>query len=142
MKTIEREEGQGLVEYALILMLVALTVLIIIGIFGSAVTLLYVKVVAGFHAQSVEGTGNEVIVLADASVEGTGPCTVTIPAGTQIVVLQNGQPVRSSNVPMSIHLGGTSAPMDVDTNSMGIARLSAPHAASLSSCGGKVTYSW
>lgn len=139
MKSIEREEGQGLVEYALILMLVAIVVVIIVGIFGSAVTLLYVKVVAGFHAQTVSGTGNEVIVLADAEVSGS--CEVTVPAGTQIVVLQDGQPVRSSNVTVQVHLGGTSANMPVNTNSTGIGRVSSDYTASLS-CGERVTYSW
>ena len=39
MKAVENESGQGLVEYALILVLVAVTVILILTILGSTVVL-------------------------------------------------------------------------------------------------------
>lgn len=41
-----REEGQGLVEYALIIVLVALVVLVLITIFGPAVGNLYSNIMS------------------------------------------------------------------------------------------------
>ena len=46
MLFIPREEGQGLVEYALIIVLVALVVLVLITIFGPAVGNLYSNIMS------------------------------------------------------------------------------------------------
>ena len=45
MKTSIREKGQGLVEYALIMLLVALIVIVVLALFGPAVGNLYSSVI-------------------------------------------------------------------------------------------------
>lgn len=47
-RKLHREEGQGLVEYALILTLVALVVVGALGAFGTGVYSLYSTIVANF----------------------------------------------------------------------------------------------
>ena len=47
MLYLPREEGQGLVEYALILVLVAFVVIILLLLFGPAVGNLYSNVISG-----------------------------------------------------------------------------------------------
>lgn len=45
MKTSNREPGQGLVEYALIMLLVAIIVIVALALFGPAIGNLYTNVV-------------------------------------------------------------------------------------------------
>jgi pilus assembly protein Flp/PilA len=45
MKTSNREPGQGLVEYALIMLLVAIIVIVVLALFGPAVGNLYSSVI-------------------------------------------------------------------------------------------------
>ena len=40
------EEGQGLVEYAIIIMLIAIVVIVIVAIFGTQVSTLYSQIVS------------------------------------------------------------------------------------------------
>ncbi len=46
MLYLPREEGQGLVEYALILVLVALVVIVILAVFGPSIGNLYSNTIA------------------------------------------------------------------------------------------------
>jgi pilus assembly protein Flp/PilA len=48
MLYLPREEGQGLVEYALVLVLIAVVVIAIVGLFGSQIVELFSDVVACF----------------------------------------------------------------------------------------------
>ncbi len=46
MLYLPREEGQGLVEYALILVLIAIVVIVILGILGTQVSSIFSKISA------------------------------------------------------------------------------------------------
>lgn len=91
MNVPKREEGQGLVEYALLLVLVALAIIVILTLLGTTVVLTYAKVIGGLNGQSVTGTGTEYIILSiktTANATG-GACHVTI-TDAAVVVLQDG----------------------------------------------------
>jgi len=47
MLYLPREEGQGLVEYALILVLIAIVVIIILGILGTQVSTIFSQISSG-----------------------------------------------------------------------------------------------
>jgi pilus assembly protein Flp/PilA len=49
MLFLPREEGQGLVEYALIILFIAIVVLVVLAIFGTSVGNLYSTVMDGFE---------------------------------------------------------------------------------------------
>ncbi|MDT8307218.1 MAG: Flp family type IVb pilin, partial [Anaerolineae bacterium] len=51
MKKWAREEGQGLVEYALILVLIAVVVIVILTILGSTVAVAYARIIGGLSGQ-------------------------------------------------------------------------------------------
>ena len=54
LKQVEREEGQGLVEYALLLVLIAVLVIAILTLLGSNVTLVFARVMGGFNGDTIE----------------------------------------------------------------------------------------
>ena len=81
------EEGQGLVEYALILVLVAVVVIAILTILGPRVMVVYARVMGGFSGQSVTMSGSEVIVVgADIQMTqvGAGVCNLSVPSRTAV----------------------------------------------------------
>jgi len=47
MLYLPREEGQGLVEYALILVLIAIIVIVILGILGGQVSTIFSQITSG-----------------------------------------------------------------------------------------------
>jgi pilus assembly protein Flp/PilA len=47
MLYLPREEGQGLVEYALILVLIAIVVLVILGVLGTQVSTIFSQITSG-----------------------------------------------------------------------------------------------
>jgi len=47
MLYLPREEGQGLVEYALILVLIAIVVIVILGILGTQVSTVFSRITSG-----------------------------------------------------------------------------------------------
>jgi pilus assembly protein Flp/PilA len=88
---VKREEGQGLVEYALLLVLVAIAVIVILAMIGDEVRSVYARVIAGLNGQTISGTGTEYVVTGfDVSVSG-GPalCTVTA-TNVQVTVFEDG----------------------------------------------------
>jgi pilus assembly protein Flp/PilA len=135
----EREEGQGLVEYALILVLVAIAAIIILAVLGSTVALVYVRVVGGLNGQSITSSGVEYVVLsADISVSGGGgSCSVTISDAT-VAVISDGEMLKTSatgSIPVSSATGSSS--MSGTTDNLGLASgLSGSVGAP---CGGKFT---
>ena len=48
MKLLIREEGQGLVEYGLILVLIAVVVVAVVGLFGEQVSQMFSQIVSTF----------------------------------------------------------------------------------------------
>ncbi len=119
----KREEGQGLVEYALVLVLIAVAVIIILTVLGSAVALVYVRVVGGLNGQFITSSGVEYMVLgADISVSGGGgSCSVTISDAT-VAVIKDGEMLKNSatgSIPISSDTGSSS--MSGSTNNLGLA---------------------
>jgi pilus assembly protein Flp/PilA len=91
MNHIKREEGQGLVEYALLLVLVAIAVIIILSMVGDEVRSVYARVIAGLNGQTISGTGTEYAVTGFGVTVSGGPlfCTVTA-TNVQVAVFENG----------------------------------------------------
>ncbi len=119
----KREEGQGLVEYALVLVLVAIAAIVILAVLGSAVALVFVRVIGGLNGQSITSSGVEYIVLsADISVTGGGgSCNVTISDAT-VAVLSDGEMLEDSATgSIAISASGGSSSMSGTTNNLGIA---------------------
>lgn len=77
MKIPKREEGQGLVEYALLLALVALVVIVILTILGSSITIAFARVIGGLNGQTLTGSGIESIVTGvdTSGVSGSAFCS-------------------------------------------------------------------
>lgn len=108
MKIPKREEGQGLVEYALILVLVAVIIIAILTILGSSVMVVYARVIGGLNGQVITGTGTEVVVTGhQASVtQGSGGCSVTL-TSVSFIGLRDGALLRSTAVNIPVYLDGT-----------------------------------
>ena len=47
MLYLPREEGQGLVEYALILVLIAIVVIVVLGLLGDQISAIFEEITAG-----------------------------------------------------------------------------------------------
>ena len=121
------EEGQGLVEYALILVLVAVVVIAILTILGPQIVVVYARVMGGFSGQSVTMSGSEVIVIgADITMKqmGGGVCNLKV-AGTALVGLQDGAIKTNQTVTARAVVNGipTSAKLSATANGNGIADL-------------------
>ena len=122
------EEGQGLVEYALILVLVAVVVIAILTILGPQITVVFARVMGGLSGQSVTMSGNEVIVVgADIQMTnvGAGVCNLSV-SGSALVGLQDGQIVTNQAITAQAVVNGipTSATLSGTANGSGIADLS------------------
>lgn len=124
MKFVKREEGQGLVEYALILVLLAVVVMLILTVLGSSVNLVYARILGGLNGQPVTGTGVErVVTQFDIDITGGGPpiCDVSISNAT-IIVLQNGELMKNSPVSVPVYINGAAVgTLSGMTNNSGIA---------------------
>ncbi len=123
----EKENGQGLVEYALILVLVAVVVIAILTILGPTVTLVYARVIGGFSGQSVTLQGNEVIILGlseDWSNGGGGTCNLTVSADA-MVGLVDGELVTDQSITARAYIDNvaTSATYTADVGANGIAEI-------------------
>jgi pilus assembly protein Flp/PilA len=136
----EREEGQGLVEYALILVLVAIAAIIILAVLGSTVALVYVRVVGGLNGQSLTSSGVEYMVLsANVGVTGGGSsCNVTISDATVAVISDGKMLTNSPSVSIPVSAPGGSSSMSGTTDNLGLA---SGLSGSLSgvTCGSKLT---
>lgn len=121
------QDGQGLVEYALILVLVAVVVIAILTILGPQVMIVYARVMGGFSGQTITMSGNEVIVIgADINMSqvGAGVCNLSV-AGTALVGLQDGKVLANQTVTAKAAVNGipTSATLSGAANGNGIAQL-------------------
>jgi pilus assembly protein Flp/PilA len=126
MKIPKQEEGQGLVEYALLIVLVAIVIIVVLALMGRAVTTVYAQVYAGLNGQGLDGTGTEYVVTnVDVNVSGGGGfCTVTI--GGSVVVFEDGQ-LGDAGIPVSGSAswsGGTGGSVSGTTNNSGTAAVS------------------
>lgn len=129
MKIPKREEGQGLVEYALLLVLVAIVIVAILTILGSQVMVVFAKVTAGLNGQVITGQGTEAIITGyDVSVTGTTSCTATV-SNISYVGLQDGAVLKNGTVSMRIQVNGhnAGAPLSGSTGANGMGSLSGPY---------------
>ncbi len=87
-----RAEGQGLVEYALLLVLVAVVVIGILVLLGPTISGVFATIIATLNGQPLNGAGTEYVITGlDASAAGSFPfCTVTV-SGMEVTVFVNGQ---------------------------------------------------
>ena len=106
----KREQGQGLVEYALLLVLIAVVVIAILAIVGSSVVVVYARVIGGFNGQTISGSGVEYIVTGyDMSVtQGLGTCSVSI-SDISAVFFNDGDPIDNGSVTVRVQVQGGSS---------------------------------
>ena len=139
-KFFRNEEGQGLVEYALILVLVAIVVIAILLILGPAVGQVFSRITYALKAGSAAGT--QVTTIEDFQVSGTPGlgCSVTVDV-LRVKVTQDSQPVSGVAVTASISTPFTSfGPLSGTTNTSGIVQWSAFNIGNdMSGCGGTAT---
>ncbi len=137
---LKRQEGQGLVEYALILVLVAIVVIAILALLGPTINAAFARVIAALNGQEITGTGTEYIITGmSASASGSAPfCTVTV-SNMQVTVLEDGQVVGSGiSVSGSVAVsGGSGGPTNGTTGSNGVATLS--NVSGSANCSGSAT---
>jgi len=143
MKIPDREDGQGLVEYALLIALVAVIVIAILIILGPTVTVVYARVIGGFSGQSVTMTGDEVIVLGLETEKPSGPpvCGLTV-TGAALVGLQDGELMTNQGVTARAYTGGTSTSivLSATANGNGLADLGGASFTDPNASCGKVTF--
>ena len=105
LKNIEREEGQGLVEYALILVLVAVIVIIILTILGSAVTLVFARVVGGLNGDVIDD--GAVYLTSASTVSGSGTCSGTLSDFKYVVLDSNGDMIKDGTANAQLWVNGS-----------------------------------
>lgn len=124
MRIPKKEEGQGLVEYALLLVLVAIVIIVILALMGRTVTSVYAQIIAGLNGQTIDGSGTEYVVTSvDAQASGTGLCNVTVTGS--VVVFEDGQ-LADAGVGVSgsaFWAGGSGGGVSGTTNSNGTASV-------------------
>ena len=145
MDTIQqKEEGQGLVEYALILVLVAVVVIGVLTILGPRIAVTYARIMGGFSGQSITMSGNEVLVIG-ADIQKTssgGGCNFTI-SGTALVGLQDGNILTNQSVTAQVQMNGvdlTGVTLSATANGNGLADLNGATATANNVDCGKVTF--
>ncbi len=132
MKIPQREEGQGLVEYALLLVLVAIVIIGILTVLGSSIMVVYAKVIGGLNGQVVTGQGREAIVTGyEADItQGTGGCSGTV-SDISFVGLQDGAVLESGTVSIQILVDGAVVnTLSGSTSASGMGNLAGPYAIS------------
>lgn len=141
MDLTHQEEGQGLLEYGLAIVLVATAVVAILTLLGPPISGLYARVIAGMNGQTVQGVGDEVVADETAVVtEAGGNCTLTLPAGSRVIPLRDGRPLGDTSVTVTIWASGNSGGSDgVSTNRFGIGNTSADISAS-APCPAAISY--
>ena len=124
----QKEEGQGLVEYALILVLVAVVVIAVLTLLGPRIMVTYARVMGGFTGQSVTMSGSEVLVVgADIQMDnvGSGVCNLTI-SGAALIGLQDGNILTDQGISATAQVNGinTSATLSGTADGGGMADIS------------------
>lgn len=127
MKIPQREEGQGLVEYALLLVLVAIVIIAVLTLLGSQVMVVFAKITAGLNGQVITGQGIEAVITGhDSNIKsGTGGCQGTI-SNVSIVGLEDGGILKDGSVSFKVFADGTQqgSTYSVTTDSSGNATYS------------------
>ncbi len=131
MKIPKREEGQGLVEYALLLVLVAIVIIAILTVLGTQITVVFARVIGGINGQTITGQGTEVVVTGyDVTTSGTTSCTATI-KDISFIGLQDGDILKNGTVSMQIMVNGSPAQsLSGGTGANGVGALAGPYSVS------------
>lgn len=125
MKRWVREDGQGLVEYALILVLIAIVVIVALTLMGGTVATAYARIVGGLNGQTFTGVGDEFVVASfdQTHSSGGGSCTVTF-TNITIIALLDGRANTSATVSVPVSRNGVGqTAITGTTNSSGIASV-------------------
>ncbi len=105
----EREQGQGLVEYALLLALIALIVLVILTLLGSQVVLAFARVAGGLNGDSLDAANNDRAVIINYEsngLDGTGSCSGSISNINYVGVNSDGSIITDASVPATVLVEG------------------------------------
>lgn len=125
-KLIKREDGQGLVEYALLLVLIAVVIIVALTMVGDEVRAVYARVIAGLNGQSVVGSGTEYVVTGFGVNVSGGPAICSVEAtNVQVLVFENGA-IAGAGVAVSasaVATGGNPGSGGDTTNDSGIATI-------------------
>lgn len=129
MKIPKKEEGQGLVEYALLLVLVAVIIIAILTVLGSQVMVVFARVTAGLNGQVITGQGIEAVITGfDSDISsGTGGCGGTV-SDISVIGLDNGTILKDDTVSFKVFVDGTQVggSHSVGTNSSGMGTYAGP----------------
>lgn len=121
-----REKGQGLVEYALILVLVSITVIAILSFLGDTVGGVFQTVDAALNRQEISDTGSSYVIGSFSASTSGGPaiCTVTVPS-VSVTRYEDGEPAGAGQgVSISVvATGGSSVPASGSTDANGVATI-------------------
>ena len=113
-------------EYALLLVLVAIVVIAILALLGDQINGAFARVIAALNGQDITGTGTEYVITGlNANATGTAPfCTVTV-SDMRVTVFENGQLAGAGvNVSGSVTVtGGSTSGTSGTTSSGGTASL-------------------
>lgn len=126
MRKTKNEDGQGLVEYALVLVLVAVVVMVVLSMVGDKVVLAYAQVMGGFNGDTLD---DGVIMLSgDISVVDAGGCTATIQNVRFIVVDSDRNALKNQSVSATIvkNTVPTGQTISGTANGSGIATYAGP----------------
>lgn len=127
MITPSRQEGQGLVEYALILVLVAIVVIAILLLLGPTIGNVFSNVVAVLEDASGGGGGgggSQVVTItlfnASGSPGALGGCDVRADV-VRVKVTKDGSPVSGASVSVALKVPGAQSSVSGTTGSDGTA---------------------
>lgn len=139
---VKREKGQGLVEYALILVLVSVAVIAIMIFLGGSVGDVFQDVADTLSGQTISGTGTEYTIggFSASATGGPAVCSVSVSA-ISVTKYQDGERVGAGeSVSISISAtGGGSTSGSGTTDANGVATISATTLSG--NCSGQVTAS-
>ena len=140
MKFPPREDGQGLVEYALILVLVAIVVIAVLLQLGPQIGQVFSRVTTVLQLGSK--AGNQIVSINSFSVDGNmgfSECVVTL-TNLEVSVTQTGEPVSGAPVQVTVTLqNGDSNTFSGTTNSSGTYQWTSGSIGSDTACGRTAT---
>jgi pilus assembly protein Flp/PilA len=127
----KRQEGQGLVEYALILVMVAVVVIVILQLLGPSIVLSYARIMAGFDGITLntsEPHGLVVSYTTDSLIQDGSNCTATVSDVFLVATDANGRIITNESVPFSIRAVGGVDPgtMTAEAPASGLIHIAGP----------------
>ncbi len=104
----ENERGQGLVEYGMVIVLIAIIVVAILTLLGSQVVLTYARVAGGLKGDVLDAAAGDraVIVAYEGSGLTGGVCSGSISDIKFVVVDSNGQIITDAAVSATLMVNG------------------------------------